>query len=261
MKNRKIVVANWKMNPESPEVARATFLGIRRAVLKLKKTDVVVCPPTLYFAPLAKLAAKKVFVGLQNVFWENTGSFTGETGASMAVTSGAQYVIIGHSERRALGETPELINKKLLAAFREGLNVILCVGEKEHDAQGQYLSFVKEQLASALAGIQKKYVENLIIAYEPIWAIGKNDYEAMKGNDMHEMLLYIRKVLTEMLGREYADTIPVLYGGSVNAMNTSDIVGNGHVDGLLVGRQSLDPAQFKDILTIVDSFAVQNKHA
>lgn len=261
MKNRKLVVANWKMNPESPETARAIFLATRRLGTKLKKTDIVVCPPSIYFGPLAKLATSKVSVGLQNVFWENAGSFTGETGASMAHTAGASHVIIGHSERRALGETPEMINKKLLAALREELTVILCIGEKEHDSQGNYLLFIKEQLSSALAGIQKKYVENLVIAYEPIWAIGKNDYEAMKGADMYEMLLYIRKVLTEMLGREYADSVPVLYGGSVSAMNASDIVGNGHVDGLLVGRQSLDPVQFKEITATVDSFAIQNKNA
>ncbi|HLP43893.1 MAG TPA: triose-phosphate isomerase, partial [Candidatus Nanoarchaeia archaeon] len=115
---------------------------------------------------------------------------------------------------------------------------------------GTYLSFVKDQLATALVGIQKKFVSNLVIAYEPVWAIGKS--EAMRGADMHEMLLYIRKVLTELLGQEYAKTIPVLYGGSVTPLNTEDIIGNGHVDGLLVGRQSLEPLQFKEILTIVD---------
>ncbi len=251
--SKKLIVANWKMNPESPESAREIFLGIRRSAEKLKRIQVVVCPPAIFFAPLAKLSTPKVKVGLQNVFWETSGSYTGEMSASMAVSSGGTHTIIGHSERRALGETLEMINKKLLVALREELTVILCVGEKERDSQGNYLAFVKEQIGSALAGIQKRYVENLVIAYEPVWAIGKNDYEAMKGADMYEMLLYIRKVLTEMLGREYAESIPVLYGGSVSPMNAGDIVGNGQVDGLLVGRQSLDPIQFKEIMKIVDA--------
>lgn len=252
MKNRRLIVANWKMNPESPEKAREIFLGIRRAAEKNKKTDVVVCPPAIYFSTLTKLANKKVFVGTQNVFWETSGPYTGEIGASMIVAAGGTHTIIGHSERRALGETGEMINKKVLAALAQELAVILCVGEKERDAQGNYLGFIKEQLSSALAGMQKKFVENLVIAYEPVWAIGKSDQDAMKGADMYEMLLYIRKVVGELLGREYAESIPVLYGGSVSALNATDIVGNGHVDGLLVGRQSLEPVQFKDIMKIVD---------
>jgi len=255
MKNRNLLVANWKMNPESPETARTVFLGIRRAAEKLKRTDVIVCPPAIYFATLQKLATKKTTVGVQNLSGETNGPHTGEMSASMVAASGATHAIIGHSERRAMGETPEEINKKLLAALREEITAVLCIGEKERDMQGNYLAFIKDQLSSALAGIQKKYVENLVIAYEPIWAIGKNDYEAMKGADMYEMLLYIRKILTEMLGREYADSIPVLYGGSVSPINSSDIVNNGKVNGLLVGRQSLDPIQFKDIMKVLDANA------
>ncbi len=250
MKSKRLLVANWKMNPESPESARAIFLAIRRSAEKLKRTEVIVCPPAIYFSSLVKLTTTKVSMGTQNIFWEQGGSYTGEMSASMVQAAGGEYAIIGHSERRNLGETPEMINKKVLASTSKNLGTILCIGEKERDAQGNYLAFVKEQLASALAGIQKKYVSDLVIAYEPVWAIGKT--EAMKGADMHEMMLYIRKVLTDMLGAEYAKTIPVLYGGSVTSENAEDIVANGHVDGLLVGRQSLDPIQFKDILTIVD---------
>lgn len=252
MKNRNLLVANWKMNPESPEIARSIFLGTRRAASKLKRTDVVVCPPSIFFASVNKLTNKKTFVGVQNVFTETAGSFTGEISVLMAKNAGARYAIIGHSERRALGESPEMINKKVLTALREELTVILCIGERERDNQGAYLMFLKDQLGTALSGIQKKYVDNLVIAYEPVWAIGKSDYEAMKGADVYETVLYIRKILTEMLGREYAESIPVLYGGSVTPTNALDIVGNGKVNGLLVGRQSLDPVQFKEIMNIVD---------
>ena len=253
MKTQRLIVANWKMNPESPETARMIFLAIRRAGEKLKQTQTVVCPPTFFFGNLAKLSTPKTKIGVQNVFWENNGPYTGELSVSMVVSSGGSHVIIGHSERRELGETPEMINKKVLAALREKLAVILCVGEKERDIQGNYLGFVKDQIGSALAGVQKRYVENLVIAYERVWAIGKSAQEAMGGAEMHEMRIYIKKILSEMLGREYADGVPVLYGGSVSPLNSEDIVGNGHVDGLLVGRQSLDPVQFKVIMRIVDS--------
>lgn len=254
----KIVVANWKMNPESPEAARAIFLAIRRAAEKLKRTQAIVCTPAIFFAPLQKLAGKKVAIGLQNIFFESSGSYTGEISPEMLKAAGGTHVIVGHSERRSVNgaaETDEVVNKKVLAALRQELTVILCVGEKERDHTGSYLPFIKAQLGSALAGIQKRYVDNLIIAYEPVWAIGKSDKEAMRGAEMLEMNIYIKKVLAEMLGREYADVVPVLYGGSVSPLNAQDIVAGGQVSGLLVGRQSLDPIQFKQILEIVEAEA------
>jgi triosephosphate isomerase len=252
MKSKRLVVGNWKMNPGSPELARAIFLAIRRAGEKLKRTQVLICPPSIYLGILAKFTTPKVKIGTQNVFWEGSGPYTGEFSPQMVKASEGNHTIIGHSERRELGETPEMVNKKVLAATVAGLVTILCVGEKNRDSQGDYLSFIKDQLSSALVGIQKRYVSNLVIAYEPVWAIGKSDKEAMKGSEMHEMLLYIKKVLSDLIGRDYAESVPVLYGGSVTSMNAEDIVGNGHVDGLLVGRQSLDPIQFKEILRLVD---------
>lgn len=248
-----ILVANWKMNPETPETARAIFLATRRAAQKNRRTQVIVCPPAVFFSGLQKLADSKVKIGTQNVFGENNGPYTGEFSASMVVAAGGTHVIVGHSERRALGESPEIVNKKVIATLREGLSAILCVGEKERDSQGNYLTFVKNQINSALVGVQKRFVGNLIIAYEPVWAIGKSDREAMNGPDMHEMYLYIKKILSETIGRDYGKTIPILYGGSVSSFNAADIVQNGHVDGLLVGRQSLDPIQFKAIMDIVDA--------
>lgn len=251
------MVANWKMNPESLEAARTIFLGIRRASQKLKHTNIVVCPPAIFFSNLVKLATPKTSIGVQNLFWEAKGPYTGEYSAAMVANTGGKYTIVGHSERRGLGETPEMVNKKVLAALNSELSVILCVGEKERDSQGNYLNFVKQQLISAMAGVQKRQVANIVIAYEPVWAIGKSDQEAMKGNDMYEMLLFIKKILVEMFGRDFSDSVPILYGGSVSSLNAGDIVENGKVDGLLVGRQSLDPLQFKEILTIVDSIAYQ----
>jgi len=243
------------MNPESPDLAKTIFLAIRKNTQALKRTQVVVCPPALFFSNLSKFTNPKVKIGTQNIFWEGTGPYTGELGVAMVVHAGGTHTIVGHSERRELGETTEMINKKVLAALGADLITILCIGERERDNQGNYLAFVKDQLGTAISGIQKRFVENLVIAYEPVWAIGKSDKEAMRGADMYEMLLYIKKILADMLGREYAENIPILYGGSVTSQNAEDIMMNGHVDGLLVGRQSLDPIQFKEILLIVDKVA------
>jgi len=259
-KSRKIVVANWKMNPQTPEEARAIFLGTRKATDKLKQTEAIVCPPMIYFAQLAKLVtskirsgSSKIKIGGQNIFWEPQGSFTGETSAEMLRVAGGTHVIIGHSERRVLGETDEMISKKVAMAIKENIITILCVGEKERDAQGNYLSFLKNQLVSGLSSVQKKNLFQIMIAYEPVWAIGKSENEALKGGGMHEMTIFIRKILSDIYGRENVSGVPILYGGSVAPVNAADIVSEGYVDGLLVGRQSLDPAQFTEILKIVDS--------
>lgn len=256
MKFERLIVANWKMNPESPELARAIFLGVRRVAAEIKRTEVVICPPAVYFGGLRKFAGPKVKIGVQNLFWENSGPYTGEFGAAMVVAAGGTHAIVGHSERRELGETSEMVNKKVLNALREDLKVVLCVGEKERDSQGNHLAFIKEQLTSALLGLQKRYAKNLVIAYEPVWAIGKSDQNAMKGAEVYEMFLYIKKIIAEILGRDYAEDVRVLYGGSVSPLNAEDIVQNGHIDGLLVGRQSLDPSKFKEIARIID--AVRN---
>lgn len=253
-KKNRIVVANWKMNPESPENARAIFLGTKRVGLKLKRTQTVICPPQIYFGSFVKLTKPpKVTLGVQNVFWGSSGPFTGEINPTIVKKSEGTHVIVGHSERREMGETPDQVNKKAIAVLREGLSAIVCVGEKERDSHGDYLAFIKDQLSSSLSGLHKRFVNNLIIAYEPVWAIGKSDRDAMKGSEMHEMLLYIRKLLYDMFGADYAEGIPILYGGSVSPINAEDIVRNGKVNGLLVGRQSLDPKQFGEILKIVDT--------
>src|SRR5262245_37042042 len=122
-KKSMMVVANWKMNPESPETARAIFLATKRVGDGLKRTETVVCPPAIYFAGLSKSSTKKVSIGAQNHFWENSGPYTGEWSASMIKAAGGTHVIVGHSERRELGETPEVVNKKVLSALREGLTV------------------------------------------------------------------------------------------------------------------------------------------
>ena len=251
MKNQKIlIVANWKMNPETDEKAKEIFKGTKLAVKSLKKIKVVVCPPFVYLSDLEKINDSKIVLGAQDMFWEKSGSFTGEISAGML--NNESYVILGHSERRELGENDEMISKKIVTAVKAGLRPILCIGEKERDTHGEYLHFLRNQLINSLGKLQKRYLVKLTIAYEPVWAIGKSEDEAMKPADIHETALFIKKVLADIYGQPSAVSIPILYGGSVSHNNAKDIIVAGQVQGLLVGRESLNPKKFGELLLEVE---------
>ncbi len=253
-KDRKLVVGNWKMNPGTLEEAKRIYGGIKKKKALFSHTDIVMCPPSIFIAELKKTDRNKdLLLGAQNVFHENIGAFTGEIGPALFRDSGAEYTLVGHSERRLRGESDEDINKKVNSALKEGLKVILCIGEKERDLEGEYLSFIKNQLRVGLDKVNKKILSDVVIAYEPVWAIGKSDSEAMKGKDVHEMAIFIRKTLSEMYSPQEVLEIKILYGGSVSALNAQDIVGESYVDGLLVGRQSLSAEAFVEIIQIVDN--------
>lgn len=249
---KKIIVANWKMNPDSPEKAREIFAAAVRAARKLKHVSLVVCPPALYAGLFKKPSERNIFLGLQDVFWEKGGAHTGEVGAGMARAFGISYAIIGHSERRRLGETDEVVSKKVLAALQAGLRPIVCIGEAERDADGAYFNFLKNQIRGSLASVRPQQLKEVIIAYEPLWAIGKSFKDAMKPPAVHETAIFIRKVLADMFTVPAAAAVPVLYGGSVDAENAGPIVSEGRVDGLLVGRQSLDSENFPKLLSILN---------
>jgi len=252
MKKRNIVVANWKMNPETLDEAKRVFNNTRLAAKSLKNTDVVVCPSFPFIFSLAKLnSPKNLFLGGQNVWSETKGAFTGEVSVEMIKSLGAKYSIIGHSERRLMGETNEVIRKKLQITFDAGLTPILCIGEKERDKDGSHLGFIRTQIKECLVGLQKKHLVGIIIAYEPIWAIGKSYLEAMSPTDIHETVLFIKKVVSEFFGSDIAGSARILYGGSVEAENAGEIARIGNVDGFLVGHASLT-SQFSDILKAVD---------
>jgi len=247
---KKIIIANWKMNPSSAKEAERILNGVKKTAVRLKKTQVAVCPPFIYFNNLRKIIGKSanLSLGAQNAFWEIEGAFTGEVSPEMIKNYGGSYVLLGHSERRTLGETDEVVSRKTLACLKTGLKTIVCVGEKVRDEQGDYLVFLKDEIRNSLNKIQKRFLRNLIIAYEPIWAIGKKDTEAMSPADIHEATIYIKKILSEIYGQESALAVPILYGGSVGGGNTGEIIKNGGVDGLLVGHQSLKPGNFSEIL-------------
>jgi triosephosphate isomerase len=248
MNAKKIIIANWKMNPVSSKEAIKIFNETKKTAGKLSNIKTIICPPFVYL-PLLKAD------GAQNVFYEDRGSFTGEISAEMLKDFGVRYVIIGHSERRnppiGEGETDEIINKKIKASLKAGLNVIFCVGEKERDSEGRYLGFLKSQIDEGLKNVSKNYFNRLILAYEPIWAIGTGG-EADNPEGTARVAIFIRRALLPLLGNENGKKIPVLYGGSVTAKNADDFLKNGGVDGLLVGRASLDPKIFNEILKIAN---------
>jgi triosephosphate isomerase len=252
-KVKSLVVANWKMNPETIEKAKEIFKGTKAIAKDLKNTKVVICPPFVYLSDLEKINDSKVLIGAQDMFWENAGSFTGEISPIMLKKEGESYVILGHSERRELGETEEMIAKKIASAIKAGLTPILCIGEKERDIHGEYLHSLRKQIINSLGKLPKRFLAKLIVAYEPIWAIGKSEEEAMKPTDLHEMTIFIKKILVEIYGQVVGMTVSILYGGSVNHSNAKDILVHGQVQGLLVGRESLNPKKFGELLRDVDS--------
>lgn len=254
MKKRNLVVANWKMNPDTLEESKTIFNSTRRTAQSLKNTDVVVCAPFPFLQPLSKLTRpKNIFLGVQNISSQPKGALTGEVSAGMVRDSGAKYVIVGHSERRAMGEGNDLIKKKMEMAFNNKLTPILCIGEKERDRDGSHLEVIKTQIKESLFGLQKKDLIGLLVAYEPIWAIGRSYKESMSATDIHETTLFIKKAAGEVFGKDVADSFVMLYGGSVEAENSLEIMRIGGVSGFLVGHASLASEQFSAILKSADT--------
>ena len=252
--NKKLIVANWKNHPNLPSDAVKFWNTAKRGALSLKKTELVVCPPMPFLALLARtLPPKKIFLGAQSSSAEEGGSWTGSIPASMIFEIGARYLLIGHSEERRLGLTDKDIGKRLAAALRAGLYAILCVGESARDTEGFFLSILEGQISSALSAIPRKFLDNLIIAYEPVWAIGKAEREAMNPRDLHETVIFIRKTLAAFVGGNPLPNTPILYGGSVGAHNAAHFISEGTAIGLLVGRGSLETTSFRELLASVDA--------
>ncbi len=250
MKTKKIIVANWKMNPRTMREACGIFQKIKRKAETLTRVETVVCPPFIFLKKNNKKVTRACALGAQNVFWQSEGAYTGEISPAQLYAAGASYVILGHSERRALGETDEIIQKKIRVALEYRLNVILCIGELLRDIHGEYLSVLKNQLKHGLSKIPVKLLTRLIIAYEPVWAIGIAAKSADTPEAFFETAIFIRKVLSDLFGKKFAFNVPILYGGSVSAHNAEGFLKDGGASGLLVGRASLEPQEFNEILDI-----------
>ncbi|MBI2100196.1 MAG: triose-phosphate isomerase [Candidatus Vogelbacteria bacterium] len=253
---KKLIVANWKLNPESLREAKEILAPVKRAAARFGKVETVICPPAVFLLAQGQLKKPQgLSLGGQDAFWEPTGAFTGQISAVMLRKAGAKYVILGHSERRAFGDSDEVINWKVKAALRAGLKIILCVGETARDHEGHYLKVIKHQLEQNLKQISRGYFQDIIIAYEPVWAIGAAAKSSDTPDAFHQQSIYIRKVLSAMAGKEQAMRTSILYGGSVNVKNAEAFLREGAADGLLVGRASLRPDHFIQILKIANAVA------
>ena len=253
MKRKVLIVANWKMNPPTLAEARMLFSKTKQAGSRLENVETVICPPFPYLGAFAHAGTARVRLGAQDVFWANSARATGEVSPEQLVDLGVSYCIVGHSERRALGETDEGVSKKVKAVLAEGMRPILCVGERARDENAGYFEVLKNQLKHSLSGIQRRFLPELAVAYEPLWAIGKSAREAAEPRVICETTIFIQRVLTDLFGAENARELRILYGGSAEEGNTAAILSEGGVSGLLIGHASLDAEEFVKMLKIANS--------
>ncbi|PKH47163.1 triose-phosphate isomerase [Dehalococcoides mccartyi] len=252
---RQIIIAgNWKMNTTLSE-ACTLVQSMKCELERIEGIEKIICPPFISLYPIkTMLENSSIKLGAQNLFYQEKGAYTGEISPLM-LKELCQYVIIGHSERRAyFGETGQVVNQKIKAALQAGLLPIVCVGEKpEENENGQTRQVLETQLKEALDGLN---LSCIIIAYEPIWAIGTG--KAATASEANSAIGYIRRVLGDTLGNAAAQTSPILYGGSVNEKNITEILSQTNIDGALVGGASLKAESFVSICR--QAAVIQNKH-
>ncbi len=252
----KIIIGNLKQNPNTLTVA----LNLTKEYVNLKKSykDVVfgIALPAVFLSEVNKKYGKSINVYAQNISSENTGAYTGGYGAEQVNSIGIKNVIIGHSERRypanGGGENNTDIQKQVANALTKKMNVVLCVGERERHEDMGHLRIVDEQIETALLYAKRQDLKNITIAYEPVWAIGKNATRSANENEIYEMSIAIRKKLVELFGKNNGMSIPILYGGSVNSKNCEEIMAVHNINGFLLGRASLDPKEIKKIIEIIN---------
>ena len=242
-----IIAGNWKMNKTATQAAQ--LIDELIPAVKDAGCEVVICTPfTSLVTALEKTKGTNIHVGAENVHFEASGAYTGEISAEMLMDLGVEYVITGHSERRQyFAETDETVNKRTLAALNAGLKVIVCVGENlTQREQGVTEELVRMQTKIALQGVTAQQMANLIIAYEPVWAIGTG--RTATADQAQEVCAAIRKVLAELYGQAVADATTIQYGGSMNAKNCEELVSKPDVDGGLIGGAALKAGDFATIV-------------
>lgn len=250
MRKRPLIVGNWKMSPDTAREARALFLSVKKSA-RTARADIIVCPPFSFLSLLANDAKTgKISLGAQDVSAEKGSAHTGEVSAPMLSSLGVRYVIVGHSELRAKGETDGIISAKARAAHDAKIVPIVCVGEQKRDEHARYFDELSRQIKGSLSGLSRKDAEKIIVAYEPVWAIGENASGADTPEGTEEMALFVRKTLADMFGEKVAHTIPILYGGSVSEKNAGEYLSRGGVQGLLVGRASQAAKSFSAIISL-----------
>ncbi len=246
-----IIAGNWKMNKTASE-AKAFAQAVKNSLPSNEKVDSVIGSPALFLETLVSEAkGTELQIAAQNCYWENAGAFTGETSPAALADLGVQYVIIGHSERRDyFHETDEEINKKAKAIFANGMTPILCCGESlETYEAGQTAAWIESQITKGLADLSAEQVSSMVIAYEPIWAIGTG--KSADANIADEICGVVRSTVEKLYGSEVAQKVRIQYGGSVKPENIAEYMAKENVDGALVGGASLQPESFLKLLEAV----------
>jgi triosephosphate isomerase len=245
---RRFIAGNWKMNKTTSDAIELSN-GLKRELYKIEDVTIVLCPPFTALDEVAEIVAESnIGLGAQNMHWEDAGAFTGEVSPLMLKDLGCAYVILGHSERRQyFHETNETINKKTKTALRHSLTPIVCVGEtlQEREA-GKTFDIIKDHVTNSLAGLTAEDMDRVVVAYEPVWAIGTG--QTATPEQAQEVHAYIRSLLTASFGPEVAERVIILYGGSVKPGNTAELVNQKDIDGALVGGASLEIASFAGIV-------------
>ena len=243
-----VIAGNWKLNNTTPQAAELGTL-LKRGLSEVTEVDIVICPVFTSLSVMADiLMESNIAIGAQNLYWEDSGAFTGEVSAPLLKEIGVEYVIIGHSERRQFfGETNQTVNKKIRAALNHGLTPIICVGEvlKERESNKTF-EVIRTQCKESLAGFSADEMKGMIIAYEPVWAIGTGKTATpAQAQEVHH---FIRELLTKMHNEEAAEALRIQYGGSVKQENIAELMAQPDIDGALVGGASLKADSFVSIV-------------
>jgi len=249
MTNRRPLIAgNWKMY-KTPDEAAETAQQLVRGIGSVTDVDIMIAPTFIALAAVyAAIKNSPIALGAQNLFWQDEGAYTGEISAPMLKSAGCRYCIIGHSERRQyFAETDETVNKKIKAAIKAGLQPIFCVGETEKEREsGQTLSILDKQIKKGLEGLVLEQLGLLIIAYEPVWAIGTG--KTATDDQAQEVHQFIRSLVKNNFGQALSDSVRILYGGSVKPDNIANLMTMPDIDGALVGGASLNAESFRKII-------------
>lgn len=245
---KKVIAGNWKMNKTVTEAIDLAN-GLKRELYSIEDVDIILCPPFTALDEVAEIVYESnLKLGAQNMHWEASGAFTGEVSGIMIKNLGCQYVILGHSERRQyFFETNEIVNKKTKAALTMGLLPIVCVGENLNERKtGKAFEVIEDHVRNSLMGLSVEDILKVIIAYEPVWAIGTgNTATPEQAQEVHK---FIRTLLTKLYSLEVAQQIIIQYGGSVKPDNTKKLMSQEDIDGALVGGASLDVKSFSEIV-------------
>ncbi len=245
---RKVIAGNWKMNKTTSEAIELAN-GLKRELYKIEDVEIIVCPPFTALDEVSEVVYESnLSLGAQNMHWEESGAFTGEVSAPMLKNLGCYFVILGHSERRQFFfETNETVNKKIKTALKCGLTPIVCVGENLRERESnRTFDVVSDHVNNSLLGLSTEDIQKIIIAYEPVWAIGTGKTATpQQAQEVHQ---FIREILKKTYGPEISEEIIILYGGSVKPGNTKELVSQKDIDGALVGGASLEVKSFSEIV-------------